>query len=104
MEQVTGKTIIDSIRNPKEIEYLQTQENFILLAVDAPPKVRYERVIIRGRNESAQTLAEFIAKEKEEMTELEKGQQLQRCMQMADHLVSNEGTLEEFHRKLEAYL
>jgi len=104
MEHVRGKTIIDSIRNPKEVEYLQCQENFILLAVDAPPEVRYARVILRGRNESVQTLEEFIAKEKEEMTDLEKGQQLQRCMQMADHLISNEGTLEEFHRKLEAYL
>ena len=104
MEQVRGKTIIDSIRNPKEVEYLQGQENFILLAVDAPPEVRYVRVMSRGRDESAQTLEEFIAKEREEMTGMEKGQQLQRCMQMADHLIANEGTLEEFHRKLEAYL
>ncbi len=104
MEQVRGKTIIDSIRNSKEVAYLQSQENFMLLAVDAPPKIRYERVTIRGRNESAQTLEEFVAKENEEMTGLEKGQQLQRCMRMADHLISNKGTLKEFHRKLEAYL
>ena len=104
MEQVTGKTIIDSIRNPNEVEYLQSQEEFILLAIDAPPEVRYERVMTRGRDESVQTLEEFIAKEREEMSELAKGQQLQRCMQMADHLVLNEGTLEEFHRKLETFL
>lgn len=104
MEYVRGKTIIDSIRNPREVEYLQSQKSFILLAIDAPPEVRYERVVSRGRNESAQTFEEFIAKEREEMTNLEKGQQLQRCMEMADHLILNEGTLEEFHRKLEAYL
>jgi len=104
MKHVRGKTIIDSIRNPQEVEYLQNQENFILLAIDAPPEVRYERVLTRGRDESAQTLEAFIAKEKEEMTDQEKGQQLQRCMRMANHLILNEGTLEEFHRKLEAYL
>lgn len=104
MEQATGNTIIDSIRNSKEVEYLQSQKRFILLAVDAPPEIRYERVMSRGRNESAQTLEEFIAKEMEEMSGSEKGQQLQRCMQMADHLVTNDGTLEEFHRRLEAFL
>ena len=104
MEQVRGKTIIDSIRNPKEVEYLQKQKEFTLLAVDAPPEVRYARVMDRGRDESVQTLEQFIAKEKEEMSESDKGQQLQRCMQMADHLILNEDTLEEFHRKLEAFL
>ena len=104
MELVRGKTIIDSIRNPKEVEYLQKQKAFTLLAVDAPPEVRYNRVMDRGRDESVQTLEEFIAKEKEEMTESDKGQQLQKCMQMADYLVLNDGTLEEFHRKLEAFL
>jgi dephospho-CoA kinase len=104
MEHVRGKTVIDSIRNPEEVEYLQHQKNFILLAVDAPAEVRYERVISRGRDESARSFEDFIAKEREEMTDRAKGQQLQRCMQMADHLISNEGTLEEFHRKLEAFL
>jgi dephospho-CoA kinase len=104
MEQVRGITIIDSIRNPYEVEYLQSQKEFILLAVDAPSEVRYERVMARGRNESVQTLEEFIAKEKEEMSESDIGQQLQRCMQMADHIILNEGTREELHRKLEAFL
>jgi len=104
MEHARGNTVIDSIRNPHEVEYLRSQENFILLAIDAPPEVRYERVLTRGRNESVLTLEEFIAKEKEEMTDRANGQQLQRCMHMADHLITNEGSLEEFHRKLEAFL
>jgi dephospho-CoA kinase len=104
MEQVRGKTIIDSIRNSNEVEYLQSQEGFILLAIDAPPDVRYTRVMSRGRDESVQTLEEFKAKEKEEMSGSDLGQQLQRCMQMADHLIVNDGSLEEFHHELEAFL
>jgi dephospho-CoA kinase len=104
MEEVRGKTIIDSIRNPNEVEFLQSHKEFLLLAVDAPPGIRYARVMNRGRDESAQTLEEFVAKEQEEMSESDKGQQLQRCMQMADHLILNDGTLDEFHRKLEAFL
>jgi len=104
MEKVKGKAVIDSIRNPKEVAFLQSQEGFILLAVDAPPEIRYARVMLRGRDESALSLQEFVAKEQEEMTNLETDQQLQRCIQMADFLVTNDSTLDAFHRKLERFL
>ncbi len=104
IKRLEGKAVIDSIRNPKEIEYLQSQKNFILLAIDAPVELRYERIKKRGRNESASTLEEFIKKEAEEMTNREKGQQLQNCIKMADNIIINDGSLEELYRKLEEYL
>jgi len=104
MKKVKGKAVIDSIRNPKEVEYLRKQGGFIFLAVDAPVELRYERVKKRGREESASTLREFIQKEKEEMTECEKGQQLQRCMDMADLVIINDGSLEDLYQKLEEIL
>lgn len=104
MDRVTGHSVIDSIRNPEEIEYFRIKESFILLAIDAPVEIRYTRVQQRGRNESASSLEEFVAKEKEEMTQKEKGQQLQECMRMADYRVTNEGSLEDFYKKLEKFL
>jgi dephospho-CoA kinase len=104
MDRITGESVIDSIRNPSEVEYLRTQEHFILLAIDAPVEIRYTRVRERGRNESAASLQEFIAKEQEEMTQNEKGQQLEECMSMADFRVTNEGSLENFYKKLEKFL
>jgi len=104
MKKVKGKAVIDSIRNPKEVEYLRKQKSFILLAVDAPVDLRYERAKKRGRVESASTLHEFIKKEAEEMTNLEKGQQLQNCMKMADFLVINDCSLKKLHQKLEELL
>ena len=101
MEKVEDKTVIDSIRNPSEVEYLRKEKEFILLAIDAPVELRYERVKRRGRQESASTLEEFIKKEKEEMTDSEKGQQLHHCMKMADFNIMNDGTLEGLHLKLE---
>jgi dephospho-CoA kinase len=101
MEKVEDKTVIDSIRNPSEVKYLRKEKEFILLAIDAPVELRYERVKRRGRQESASTLEEFIKKEKEEMTDSEKGQQLHRCMKMADIIIMNDGTLEDLHLKLE---
>jgi dephospho-CoA kinase len=104
MRKVRDKAVIDSIRNPKEVEYLKKQKNFILIAVDAPAAMRYERVKKRGRQESASTLQEFIQKEEEERSDSEKEQQLQNCMRMADVVVTNDGTLEDLHRKLKEML
>ncbi len=101
MEKVEGKAVIDSIRNPSEVEYLRREKEFILLAIDAPVELRYERVKQRGRQESVSTLEEFIKKEKEEMTDSEKGQQLHSCMKMADFMIMNDGALEDLHLKLE---
>lgn len=104
MKKVKGKAVIDSIRNPAEVDFLRNQKDFILLAIDAPVKLRYERAKKRGRNESASSLREFMKKEKEEMTISKKGQQLHRCMKMADTIIINDGTLEEFYQKLEEWL
>ena len=103
MAAVTGRSVIDSIRNPEEIAFFRRQEGFILLAVDAPVEVRYARVRGRGRDESARTLAEFIAKENEEMEGSPTGQRLRRCLELADVLILNDGTLESLQHKLEVY-
>jgi len=104
MDQVTGYAVIDSIRNPGEVTYFRGQVSFLLLAIDAPVAIRYQRVKQRGRDESASSLQEFIAKEEQEMTQSEKGQQLKECMRLADYRVTNEGSLEAFFKKLERFL
>ncbi|MGB2905570.1 MAG: AAA family ATPase [Candidatus Aminicenantaceae bacterium] len=104
MDKVTGDSIIDSIRNPSEIEYWRIQGNFILLAIDAPMEVRFQRAVSRGRDESAASIEDFKAKEDQEKTRDRMAQQLETCMRMADSLILNDGTLEEYHKKLEAFL
>ncbi|MBE0460480.1 MAG: AAA family ATPase [Candidatus Aminicenantes bacterium] len=104
VERVQGKAIIDSIRNPREVAYLKKQKSFLLLAIDAPVEIRYSRVIKRGRQESVDSLQEFIAKEAEEMSTKDSGQQLQNCMKMADIVIINDSSLEDFHKKLEEFL
>jgi dephospho-CoA kinase len=86
------------------VEYLRRQEGFVLIAIDAPIEVRFARAKARGRDESAATLEEFRAKEEIEMAGSETGQQLAKCMAMADRRVANDGTLEELRRKVEECL
>jgi len=104
LEKVRGRTVIDSIRNPREVEELRAREGFILLAVDAAPAVRFQRVLLRGRNESASTREDFLRKEAEEMGADPEAQQLHRCLEMADAIILNDGTLDDLHRRLEAFL
>ena len=103
MEKVgtDGRAVIDSIRNASEIAYLRRQAGFVLLAIDAPIEVRFARVAARGRDESASDLEAFRKKEDEERAGGESAQQLEASMAAADRLIVNDGTLEEFHSRLE---
>ena len=104
MKRVRGKAVIDSIRNSREVAYLRKQPGFVLAAVDAPVELRFERAKKRGRQESAATLEEFIAKERQEMTGGRAGQQLRRCLESADITIINDGTLAELRRKVDQCL
>ena len=47
--QASGKNcIIESIRTPGEVDALRSKPNFYLFAVDADPRVRYDRAVLRG--------------------------------------------------------
>jgi dephospho-CoA kinase len=104
MEKVKGSSVIDSIRSPMEIAYFRRYPGFILLAIDAPPEIRYKRTMQRGRDESAETFEEFMAKESEEKTDKESNQQLHTCMNMADAVILNDSTLATLHHRLEEFL
>ena len=96
-----ARAVIDSIRNTSEIAYLRKQSGFALLAIDAPVEVRFARAAARGRDESAADLEAFKRKEAEERDGGAKAQQLEASMAAADRLIINDGTLDEFRRKLE---
>jgi dephospho-CoA kinase len=104
LKKISGKTVIDSIRNLKEIEYLRKNTEFLLLSIEAPLEIRFQRARKRGRPEPMGTLNAFMEMEKREMTGNKKGQQLRKCMESADFKITNQGSLKEFHRKLEIFI
>ena len=59
--------VIDSIRNPSEVAALRANGDFHLLRVDAPPEVRYERVVNRGGDRKPVSREEFVEQERREM-------------------------------------
>jgi dCMP deaminase len=97
--------IIDSIRNPYEVETLKRRKDFTLLALEADPNIRFERSRLRGREFAAQTLEQFLQEEGRELNSNNPAnQQLNATMRAADIVVTNNGTLEELYRKLEELL
>ncbi|MBU4311394.1 MAG: AAA family ATPase [Candidatus Omnitrophica bacterium] len=93
--------IVDSIRNPGEIEALRKTKDFILLGIDGPVETRFNRILKRNREGDPKTLEEFIKKEAEENKAATENQQLNNCLEKADEIIINDSTIEEFHKKID---
>lgn len=96
--------IIDGIRNPGEGEFLRKKfgKNFVWIGIDAPRELRFERAAKRGKLSDPKTFEEFVAMDERDLgkDEPEYGQQVKACLERADFLLINDGTIEEFENKL----
>ena len=99
---VGGNSIIESIRTPGEIEYLKKMGDFYLIAVDADAKVRYNRITIRGSATDHITFDAFLENEKREFNTIDPNKQnLGKCIELADLILYNDGSIEELNNHLE---
>lgn len=92
--------VIDSIRNPFEVEALKKSGDFILINVAAPERIRFQRMKVRRREGDPETFEEFLKLELIEEDGDEAEQQLAKCATLADYTINNCGTLEDLYRKL----
>jgi len=100
-----GDCVIESIRLPGEIESLRKKGKFILIAVDASPEIRYERIIERQSETDKVSYATFLENEAREMgNEDPSKQNLKKCIGMADYVISNNGSLDDLVQKTEEIL
>jgi len=97
--------IVDGIRNPEEAEYLRKTfgNKFVLIAVDAPREIRWEKIKNRARENDPKTWEEFVTLDDRDqgIGEDLHGQQVKRCMEMADVVVMNDGNIEQLNEKLD---
>jgi dephospho-CoA kinase len=97
--------IIESIRTPGEIAALRNQPGFVLLAVDADPRVRFNRIRKRNSETDRVNFNTFISNEQREMHSDDPNKQnLSECIRQADHTILNNGGLDELHQKTESFL
>jgi dephospho-CoA kinase len=99
--KIRGNAVVDSIRNPAEVEVLRRQKGFFLVSVEAPIKLRYKRSVDRARSGDIKSYEEFAANEKKEMSSDPSKQQLHLVIAMADQKILNDSTLDELYRKID---
>lgn len=100
-----GNAVIESLRTVGEIESLRMKGDFMLLAVDAEVEVRYERLHKRGLETDDVSFEQFSAQEQREFISSDPNKQnLSACIELADHLIINNGSVEELKRKIERIL
>lgn len=104
--RTTGKDcIIESIRTPGEIESLRKQKGFVLLAVDAGIQTRYQRITLRNSETDNIDFQTFRSNEEREMHSDDPNKQnLAECIRQADHVIKNNGTLEDLHKQIEGVI
>lgn len=99
--------LIDGIRNPGEIIELRNLVNAVIIAIDAPAEIRFKRLISRARPSDPKTWAEFLEMDKRDrgIDSSDKGQQVEKCMEMADYSMQNPyDTLEPLHKGIDFIL
>jgi len=97
--------IVDSIRNPAEVEVLRTIPGFFMVGVDADPRVRFARLVARDRQGDPTTFEQFAALEERETTSTDPStQQLRATWALVDEVVANDATIDELERAVRAIL
>jgi dephospho-CoA kinase len=99
---VTAKTtLVDGIRGTAEVEAFREAwpGQVAVIAVEAPPDVRYERVKNRARPDDSPTFEAFLERDRRELS-----WGLGDIIATADHHLHNEGTLEDFQRQARGLL
>lgn len=100
-----GNAVIESIRTPGEINFLKKQGSFLLMAVDADPKIRFERIKSRKSSTDDVDFKTFVENEKREFTSGNPNKQnLKKCIEQADLVLNNNGTIENLYEQLESSL
>lgn len=103
LDKVESKGIIAGMRKVPQIEYLKENSHLTLIAVDASPKLRFERLQARkGKVGETETLEQFIREETEENNQ--GFQDVFTCMKMADHTILNEGSMDELYGSIDGIL
>ncbi|MFC2107255.1 AAA family ATPase [Bacteroidota bacterium] len=97
--------IIESIRTVGEIKSLKEKGNFCLIAVEANPKVRFKRILLRRSETDHITYNTFLENENREMLSDDPNKQnLSACIELADFVLNNNGSVEELKAQTDRVL
>jgi dephospho-CoA kinase len=101
IEKAKGNfVLVDGVRSLHEVkEFKRHFPNFVLIAIHSSPETRFQRLFRRKRSDDPKGWEAFL---KRDLRELSVG--LGNAIAMADYLIINEGTKEEFNMKIHEVL
>ncbi|MDD1767266.1 MAG: flagellar hook-basal body complex protein FliE [Methanomassiliicoccales archaeon] len=94
-------TVIDGCRGEAELQVFKKAfgDGVVLIAIHASPETRYSRLRLRNRTDAPENREQFQERDRREL-----GWGLGSLIALADRMVVNEGTLDEFRRNAESLL
>lgn len=103
-EKDGGDAVIESLRAVAEVRRIK-ELGGIVLGIDAPPELRYERTITRGSEKDGVSYEKWLAQEKAESNPHDSTKQnIFGALKESDFVISNEGTMEELGEKIDEVL
>lgn len=105
IQQAGKDAVVESLRSIGEINFIRTIPGSRVFAIDADPRIRYQRVQSRKSELDQITFERFVAQEQAEINPNDptKGN-LSACIKMADVVFMNNGDLGLLHRQIEEAL
>ncbi len=94
-----SNVVFDSIRHSAEAEFLK-QNGVILIGIDAPLALRYERIKSRQNDTDQVTFEEFKAHDELETNGESPGQNIGATLKLCDFILENDADLAAFQTKL----
>ena len=97
MEKMYGDIfMIDGCRSMDEVRaYRNITDDVNIVAIYASPKTRYDRLVKRGRDDAPKNIEEYQERDNREL-----GWGLGETMALADRMIINESSLEDFKKNV----
>lgn len=89
------RTVVDGVRNMEEVDaFRERDRNLIVIAIFANREERFRRILGRQRPDDVRSMAELVLRDKRELSF-----GIGSVIALADVMIVNDGTLEEFREK-----
>ena len=92
MERMSGEVfLVDGCRSMDEVSSFRSLADTAIVAVHAPPSLRYARLVARGREDAPRSESEFQERDRREV-----GWGIAEVIALADVMLVNDSTLDVF--------
>lgn len=99
-----GDAVLESLRAVAEARKIKELGGYVI-GVDADPEIRYQRAYLRGSEKDAVSYEKFLEQERAESNPDDPTKQdIFSALKESDCIITNNGSLEELHAQVDAFL